>query len=139
MFTSVMITSTLLLSQLFEPLPLEEILDLNPQVMIDETISEMVEASDLVFTLDSITRHISILGWASERYDLDVGEILKGDLEEEVVNLYVFPEALHSEHLSFLLEGSSVIIFAVSDSTHSHMEGFRTSEGDWAVVQIQIW
>ncbi|MCD4706375.1 MAG: hypothetical protein K8S62_01400 [Candidatus Sabulitectum sp.] len=111
---------------------------LDPEVFLDDTISMMIEASDLAFTLESVTRCISILGWASERYDLEVGEVLKGDLQEDMVSFFVFPESMYSRQLSFMTEGSGVVVFAFADSTHSCMEGFSIAEGDRAVSQIYI-
>lgn len=114
-------------------LPLDETVELNPEVELCDETTGLFEVSELVFTLESVTRRTSILGWASERYDLEVGKVLKGDLEEEIVYLYVFPEGFYSMQFVPLTEGSSVTVFASMDSTHSSMEGFNTNEGKWSV------
>jgi len=136
MFVTILAGALALYFQIFDPLPLDMTLELNPEVEMSDSLEMLLEASDLAFTLESVTRHVSILGWASERYDLEVGEVLKSDLLEETVNLYVYPEGLYSSQFTALIEGNGVVICAVADSTHERMEGFRTDDGDWAVNQI---
>ncbi len=120
--------------QLFESLPLDVIFELNPEVELCDEIAGLFEVSELVFTLESVTRCISILGWSSERYDLEVGKVLKGYLEEEIVNLYVFPDGFYSMQFAPLTEGSGVTVFASLESTHRALEGFNTNEGKWGVI-----
>ncbi len=138
MITAALAISVIIFSEVFQPLPLDETVDLDPEVFLDDTVSVMIEVSDLAFTLESVTRRISILGWASERYDLEVGEVLRGDLQEDMVSFFVFPEGMHSLQFSLMTEGSGVVVFAFSDSTHSTMEGFHTAQGDRVVDHIYI-
>ncbi len=130
--TALLVASALLYYTLL-PLPLDETVELNSEVELCDETAGLFEVSELVFTLESVTRRISILGWSSERYDLEIGTVLKGNLDEETVSLYVFPELVYSSQFASLTEGSGVTVFASLDSTQSFMEGFRTDEGDWAV------
>jgi len=77
MLFSILTGVLLLYSQSLEPLPLDFTIEFNPEVEMNDSLEALLEESDLAFTLESVTRRISILGWASERYDLDVGEVLK--------------------------------------------------------------
>ena len=130
--------SALLVGQVLPPLPLEETVRLNPRVVLDDTTAILVGASDLAFTAKSVTRGLSILGWSSERYDIEVGEVLMGSIEDDMVSAYVFPQCLYSHQFSMLDEGSGLIVLAMADSTHEHMEGFRTSEGDWYMLLMPV-
>jgi hypothetical protein len=126
----------LLFFEIPDLLPLDETLELKPDVEMSDSLAVLLEGSDLAFTLESVTRRLSILGWASERYDLDVGEVLKGDIHEETVSFYVYPEGSYSFQFADLIEGMEVVIFASSDSSNDTMEGFRTVDGDWNVICV---
>jgi len=112
-------------------LPLNETVLLNTEVVIGDDILNLYKASDLVFSVRSVTRQLSILGWASERYDLEVGDVFKGHLDPESVSLFTFPCGMYSSQLSSLQEGRGLIIFAVPDTANTSMEGFNTAEESW--------
>lgn len=131
----------LLILSLEEPselLPLNQVLEMNTAVEIDELIENMIDDYPLVFTVKSVTRKLSILGWASERYDLEVGEVLKGTLNMETVFVYVFPVGLHSGQLSAMSPGSGVVVCAFRDSDGTAMEGFNTMEDDWVIGTVYV-
>ncbi len=121
-----------------ELLPLNKVLELNGTVQVDELIESMIEDYPLVFTVESVTRELSILGWASERYDIEVGEVLKGTLNMETVFVYVFPVGLHSRDFSALTPGSGVVVSAYRDSEGTAMEGFSTMEDDWVIATVYV-
>lgn len=134
--------TVLFLSVLFsfpqvESLPLNKLISLSSETEIGEDFRCLYESSELVFSVRSVTRRVSILGWASERYDLEVDSVLKGDLEEETVSLFTFPGGLLTSRLSTLHEGCGLVVFAFPDSTDSYMEGFYAAEESWA-VQLSI-
>ena len=112
-------------------LPLNETVLLNTEVVIGDDILNLYKASDLVFSVRSVTRQLSILGWASERYDLEVGNVFKGHLDLESVSLFTFPCGMYSSQLSSLKEGQGLIVFAVPDTANTSMEGFNTAEESW--------
>lgn len=118
--------------------PLNKVIELNGTVQVDEFIENMVEDYPLVFTVESVTRKLSMLGWASERYDLEVGEVLKGTLNMETVFVYLFPVGLHSRDFSSLTPGSGVVVCAYRDSEGTVMEGFSTMEDDWVIAAVYV-
>ena len=132
----VMLTALLTASVAAGWLPMDEPVCLYPRLAGSDSVLRQLESPELVFTVESITRRISILGWASERYDLVVGEILSGELEEDTLVLYVYPECLLSARLDSLEEGDCLVVLAEEDSTHRHSEGFRVSDRDMAVVNL---
>lgn len=119
-------------------LPLNETVFLRSEVDMDEDVLSILESSELVFSVRSVTRNLSILGWSSEKYCLEVGKILKGDLELEIVSMFTFPRGMYSMQFSTLQEGDGMLVFAFPDSSNSSMEGFNTAEGSWiAYLHIQ--
>jgi|GEM_PF-6090627 len=74
---------TVSLGQLVEPHQFGETIELDPQITLNDSIAPLIAVSDLVFSVKSVTRRISILGWSSERYDLEIGEVLLGCTEED--------------------------------------------------------
>jgi hypothetical protein len=67
-----------------------------------------------------------------------VGEVLAGELQEDTVSLYVFPDCIMSAQFASLTEGSGLLVLATDDSAHASMEGFRTSDRDWAVILLTV-
>lgn len=128
----------LLLSQILLPLPLDETIKLDPQPVLDDTTSMLVSMSDLAFTAESVTRRVSILGWASERYDIEVGEVLSGSMDMDMVSAYVYPEGLYSHQFAIIADGCGLLVLAMPDNAHDVMEGFSTSEGDWSMWLIPV-
>ena len=114
-------------------LPLGETVELDPDIIPGDEVAELFEASELVFTVKSVTRQMSILGWASERYDIEIGSELKGNLPEETVFMYTFPCGLYSSQFSSLTEGDELIIYASIQSSPGTMEGLRSTLGTWSV------
>ncbi len=117
-----------------ELLPLNQTVQLNPDILLNDDVSDLLDASDLVFTVKSVTRGISILGWSSEKYELEIGQELKGDLPEETVAIYAFPCGMYSRQFSSLSEGGSgLIVFATRSDSSSSMEGLRSYKGHFSV------
>jgi len=112
-------------------LPLNEALLLNDEVPNLDDLYSSYEGCELVFSVRSVTRRVSILGWASERYDLEVGNVLMGNLDHGTVFLYTFPNGMLSGQITSIKEGQGLIVFAVPDSANDYMEGFNTAEGSW--------
>ena len=95
-----------------ELLPLNETVLLNSDTTIGEESVSLFEACELVFSVRSVTRQVSITGWASEMYCLEVDSVFKGDLDLETVSLITFPYGINSSQLSSLQAGQGIIIFA---------------------------
>jgi len=131
--TVVLVVSILLICPAPGLLPLDETVELDPELKLSDNTAGLFEVSELVFTLESVTRRISILGWASERYELGIGRVLKGTLDEETANMYVFPYGFYSTQFASLTDGCGAIVFASPDSTGRCMEGLRTYDGNFFV------
>ncbi len=114
-------------------LPLDETVNLNPDIILGDEVAELFEVSEFVFTVRSVTRRLSMLGWISERYDIEIGHELKGDLPENTVFMYTFPCGMYSNQLSSLTEGEGLVVFASILSSPGSMEGLRSSLGTLSV------
>lgn len=117
-------------------LPLNEPLSLYPRLAGVDSMIANLQSPELAFTVESVTRRISILGWASERYDLSVGQVLAGELEEDTLILYVYPDCILSSRIGSLSRKDCLIVVAEEDTAHEHTEGFRASGRDMAVVKL---
>lgn len=117
-----------------ELLPLNQTVLLNPDILLNDEVLDLFEASDLVFSVKSVTRRISILGWSSEKYDLEIGEELKGNLPEETAYMYTFPCGMYSRQFASLSEGGgSLVVFATRPDSSSSMEGLYSFKGTFSV------
>lgn len=114
-------------------LPLDQTVALDPNVVLGDEVAELFELSELVFTVTSVTRRLSMLGWISERYDIVIGHELKGDLPEDTVYMYTFPCGMYSNQLSSLNEGEGLVVYASMPSSPGGMEGLRSTLGTWMV------
>lgn len=114
-------------------LPLDETVTLNPEIMLGDEVAELFEVSEFVFTVRSVTRRVSMLGWISERYDIEIGHEFKGDLPEDTVFMYTFPCGMYSNEFSSLTDGDGLVVFASILSSPGIMEGIRSTEGSLSV------
>jgi hypothetical protein len=114
-------------------LPLDETVTLDPDIILCDEAAEWFEMFDIVFTVKSVTRRVSMLGWISERYDIEIGHELKGDLPENTVFMYTFPCGMYSNQLSSLTEGEGLVVYASILSSPGSMEGLRSSLGTLSV------
>lgn len=114
-------------------LPLDEAITLDPDIVPGDEVAELFQVSEFVFTVSSVTRRVSRLGWISERYDIEIGNELKGDLPENTVFMYTFPCGMYSREFSSLSEGEGLIVFASIQSASGSMEGIRSSLGTLSV------
>ncbi len=137
MIFAILITAVIDISGV-ELLPLNEAVLLSNEVIIDEDIIALYEASELVFSVGSVTRKLSILGWASETYNLEVQDVFKGNLDLEMVSLFVSSHGLYSNQFSSLQEGQGLIVLASPDTTGTCRERFNTAQESWiAYLHIQ--
>jgi hypothetical protein len=102
---------------------------LNTDYLIPDSVQQYIDQSTLVFTVKSVERKVSITGWESARYECSIGKIIKGNLHEEKIDLYIHALPSRINVLEQLSMNDKLMLGFTNLDGLSSMEGFRTKEG----------
>jgi len=89
-----------------------------------------VKNADLIFTVKNIESFITITGWASDGYKCNIGKIIKGNITDTKIYLYLFHNSIQSKNIRKLKSEDTLIIgFFKNKNGNIEYEGFREKNG----------
>jgi|GEM_PF-4513119 len=98
-----------------------------------------IKNADLIFTIKELESFVTITGWASDGYRCSIGKIIKGNIKDAKVSLYLFHNSIRSKNLR-KMKTSDILVFGFLKSKKGKIEyeGFKESNGTrWNLLYIR--
>jgi len=97
-----------------------------------------INNADLVFTVKNIKSIVTYTGWISDGYKCNIGKILKGNINDTQIKLYLFQNSNQSKNLRKLKSNDKLILgFSKNRKKKIQLEGFRSKNGTtWKLLFI---